>query len=113
MYNLPVHGKECVGCGICVDVCGPQAIAMRTKSARKIEGSRLTYLRLQSPGNRELATAEMGTFPYLRVPALCNGCARCVAECPVMALELHPASAPATIEKGHGRGFSLPWPNFF
>jgi ferredoxin len=88
MYSLRLHGKECVGCGICVDVCDPQAIAMRTKSARKIEGSRLTYLSLQSPGNLELAAVEMGTFPYLRHPALCDGCGRCVTECPISALEL-------------------------
>jgi ferredoxin len=88
MFSLRLNGKECVGCGICVDVCAPRAIEMRTKSPRRIEGSRLTYLRLESRHNRELATAEMGTYPYLRFAALCDGCARCVTECPISALEL-------------------------
>jgi ferredoxin len=108
MYSLRLHGKECIGCGICMDVCGPQAIAMRSKSVRKIEGSRMTYLRLESPGNRELAAAEMGTVPYLRFPALCNGCARCVTECPISALELQPS--PAKMETGRGEVFSSPRP---
>lgn len=88
MYSIRLNGKECFCCGVCVDVCARRAIAMRTKVTRRIEGSRLTYLRLQSSGNREVAMAEMGTFPYLRFPELCDGCALCATQCPVTALEL-------------------------
>ncbi len=88
MYSLRLNGRACICCGICMDVCGPRAIALRTKFARTIEGSRATYLLLQSLQNRELPPTPMGTFPYLRDAALCDGCCRCVTECPTMALEL-------------------------
>jgi ferredoxin len=88
MYSIQLNGKQCFCCGICLDVCARGAIAMRTKVTGRIEGNRLSYLRLRSPRNREVATAEMGTFPYLRFPELCDGCALCATQCPVTALEL-------------------------
>jgi ferredoxin len=88
MFSLRLTGRECISCGICMDVCAPKAISMRTKWPRTPEGSRLTYLHLQSDRNREVVTMAMGTFPYLALPALCDGCARCTAECPTQALEL-------------------------
>lgn len=36
----------------------------------------------------EQPAENMMTFPYLARPERCNGCADCVRECPVNALEL-------------------------
>ncbi len=88
MFSLRLAGKECISCGICMDVCRPKAIQMRTKWPRSPEGRRLTYLHLASSRNKEAPVAAMATLPYLAVPALCDGCAHCVAECPTTALEL-------------------------
>ena len=88
MFNLRLNAKACMSCGICMDVCAPRAIAMRTKSVRSVEGNHLTYLGLRSQANPEAATAALETFPYMRAAALCDGCRRCVAECPAAALEL-------------------------
>jgi ferredoxin len=88
MYKLKLNGRTCVSCGICMDVCQPDAIVMRTNTPRRIEGNVLSYLQLCSDGNCELPPAEMMTFPYLADPQLCDGCALCVTECPVDALEL-------------------------
>jgi len=50
----------------------------------------LTYLFLPSPGNPEIGMNELGKFPYLCHPALCDGCGLCVSECPTWALQLQP-----------------------
>lgn len=88
MFSLRLNAKDCISCGICMDVCALQAITMRVKWSRSIEGSRLTYLHLRSYSNNEVAPAPMGTFPYLSDPVRCDGCGRCVAECPTLALKL-------------------------
>lgn len=71
-----------------MDVCQPQAIAMRIDKSDHIEGNLLSYLELSSDGNDELPLGEMMTFPYLAAPQHCDGCKECVEECPVLALEL-------------------------
>jgi ferredoxin len=88
MFSLKLNGRHCISCGICMDVCRPRAIAMRTNRSRGVEGETLTYLDLRSASNVEPAPEPMMTFPYLAYPDLCDGCALCVNECPVVALEL-------------------------
>lgn len=88
MFQLKLDGQLCISCGICMDVCAPKAIAMRLHRAANAEGSARTYLFLQSSRNAERQPEKMMTFPYLAEPARCNGCAACVRECPVSALEL-------------------------
>ena len=88
MFSLKLNGKSCISCGICMDVCRPGAIAMRTNQPKGVEGKTLSYLSLRSPGNAEQMAEPMMTFPYLAYPDLCDGCALCVNECPTVALEL-------------------------
>ena len=88
MFSIRLNGRECISCGVCADVCMPRALALRTRWPKSVEGARLTYLALGSFRNREVPPVLMETFPYLSSPALCDGCARCVAECPTSALEL-------------------------
>jgi ferredoxin len=71
-----------------MDVCSPQAIAMRFDKSDNVEGNLLSYLLLHSDGEKELPPVEMMTFPYLVFPHLCDGCMLCVNECPVLALQL-------------------------
>lgn len=64
-----------------MDVCPLGVIAMHVTGIAGVEGSR----RLQENG---LAPGGMMTFPFLASPETCDGCARCVEECPVTALRL-------------------------
>ncbi|MGB9774102.1 MAG: ATP-binding protein [Bacteroidota bacterium] len=88
MFKLRLNAKHCISCGICMDVCSRRAIAMRINKSNNVEGEFLSYLLLHSDGEKELPPVEMMTFPYLAYPHLCDGCMRCVNECPVSALEL-------------------------
>lgn len=88
MFKLKLNAKNCISCGICMDVCTPGAIAMRTDFSRCAEGKNLTNLYLNSKDNVEKLPERMMTFPYLSHPQTCDECADCVNECPVAALEL-------------------------
>lgn len=88
MFKLRLNARHCISCGICMDVCQPRAITMRTNKSASVEGEFLCYLKLRPDGDEELLTGEMMTFPYLARPHLCDGCMLCVEECPVMAIEL-------------------------
>lgn len=88
MFKLKLHAKNCISCGICMDVCTPRAIAMGTNLSKSVEGSILSNLYLNTKGNDEKLPEKMMTFPYLACPQLCDGCANCVNECPVAALEI-------------------------
>lgn len=87
-YELRVEAKQCVCCGICMDVCQPGAMGMRRWNSRTVEGAHLSYLRLRTKRNPEIPPAGMMTFPYLARPERCDGCMDCVQECPVTALSL-------------------------
>lgn len=50
MYKLRLNAKLCVSCGICMDVCRPRAIAMRVNGTQNVEGSVLSYVRLDQRG---------------------------------------------------------------
>jgi Pyruvate/2-oxoacid:ferredoxin oxidoreductase delta subunit len=58
---------QCVGCGICADVCAYGAIDM----------------------TREMAYPSSG-------PSACVGCLLCMQQCPVDAIEVHEEPAPTT-----------------
>ena len=80
MYKLKL-GKGCISCGICMDICPPQAIDMRIHFGHTIEGRGLTYLDLNGFSNSDRAPMPMMTFPFMAHPDLCDGCTICVREC--------------------------------
>lgn len=88
MYQLRLNAKLCISCGICMDVCSPHVIRMRTNGLSGVEGDSLSYVILQLDGNHELPPQDMMTFPFLAFPDLCDGCGDCATECPVTALDL-------------------------
>ncbi len=88
MFRLRLNGRSCLSCGICMDVCLPGAIDMRGVEGAAIEGEMLSYVYLSMKSDREAVAAKMGTFPFMMRPDQCDGCLRCVVECPVDALRL-------------------------
>ena len=88
MFSLKLLAKNCISCGICMDVCDTKAIAMRTTWPKGPEGKVLTYRLLRSRDQEELSPVPMMTFPYLARPELCDGCEICVDQCPVNSLLL-------------------------
>lgn len=70
--------KDCISCGICMDVCLPGAINMRIHKGDTIEGF---Y-------NKSYLICRMMTFPYMANPDSCNMCMLCVEECPTTAMEI-------------------------
>jgi ferredoxin len=82
--QLKLNGRDCISCGICMDVCEVKAIEMRSKVTRRVEGNLMSYLLLKDPG---IPNTPM-TFPYLAYPENCDSCLLCVNQCPVQVLEL-------------------------
>lgn len=88
MYRLKLNAGECISCGICMDVCLPNAIDMRVNKGSTIEGTELVYLTLNTETNTELPPAKMMTFPFMCNGESCNGCMDCVKECPTSAIDI-------------------------
>jgi Pyruvate/2-oxoacid:ferredoxin oxidoreductase delta subunit len=88
MFKLRLEARQCLCCGICMDVCTPRAIAMRSYKKFGLEGPTLSYLVLNSGGNAELPPSVMSTFPYMAEADRCDGYMLCVSECPTSALDL-------------------------
>lgn len=81
MNKLKLIVKECISCGICMDVCVPGAINMRIHKGNTIEGNHLKYQELNDYN-------QMMTYPFMEKAELCDGCMICVNECPTSAIEL-------------------------
>ena len=88
MYKLKLSSKDCISCGICMDVCQPKAIDMRIHRGKTIEGVNLTYIEFDGSYNTDSVTEQMMTFPFMQNAGYCNGCMDCVNECPVHAIEI-------------------------
>jgi len=87
MVKLILRARDCISCGICMDVCAPGALEMRAFRRIGVEGA---------PRSASDPVAEMGTFPFLQDAGLCDGCLLCVEQCPVEALSLVRASGVET-----------------
>lgn len=87
MFGLRLSAKQCTSCGICMDVCPPRAISMRTKVPRTVEGDHIAIAYLDS-GPESVAIEGLMTFPWMSSPKRCDGCGLCVQQCPCLALEL-------------------------
>jgi ferredoxin len=74
MRTCRLDARQCISCGICLDVCLPGALDMRIWRGPAVEGR-----------TREPAAGAM-TFPYLSHPERCDGCLICMRECPTDAL---------------------------
>lgn len=88
MYKLKLNAKDCISCGICMDVCSLNAIDMRINKGKTIEGNNFIYLDLNGKTNKELPPEKMFTFPFMALPELCDGCMVCVKECPTYAIDI-------------------------
>jgi ferredoxin len=78
MFALRLNARACISCGICMDVCPPRAISMRTASRKCVEGACLALYRMGSFGQPRPEPALLMTFPYLAIPERCDGCGPCV-----------------------------------
>jgi ferredoxin len=88
MYKLKLSAKDCISCGICMDVCLPKAIAMRIHKGKTIEGVYLSCLELNGAKKKESVFEQMMTFPFMANVDNCDGCMDCVKECPTNAIEI-------------------------
>ncbi|MDP3683102.1 MAG: 4Fe-4S binding protein [Ignavibacteria bacterium] len=95
MYKLKLTAKECISCGICMDVCLPKAIDMRVHRGNNIEGNTLFYLALNGNSNQVQVSEQMMTFPFMVNAKLCDGCMECAEECPTNAIKI-------LFNSGHG-----------
>lgn len=86
--KLKLHAKDCLCCGICMDVCKPRAIEMKIAPEGSIAGTHLSYLTLDRKANREKPKEPWTSYPFLASPSACDECMKCILECPSSALEL-------------------------
>ncbi len=88
MFALRLNTRACISCGICMDVCAPRAIAMRTAGRKRVEGTCLVLQHMCTFGEPRLEDITFMTYPYLAIQEGCDGCSICVQQCPVSALKI-------------------------
>ena len=83
-YRIDIDSKNCINCGICMDVCPVEALDMS---------------RPQSPGV-EAGPGE-GPIPWLMERPIqvgeCVGCSICIRECPVSVMTLATVAGPTAL----------------
>jgi ferredoxin len=67
MFKLRLEARQCLCCGICMDVCLPRAIDMHSYRTRGVEGELLTYVMLDSRTNTEIPPTVMRHFHLWRM----------------------------------------------
>jgi len=88
-YRIDIDSKNCINCGICMDVCPVEALDMS---------------RPQSPGV-EAGPGE-GPIPWLMERPIqvgeCVGCSICIRECPVSVMTLATVTGPTPLAPRQG-----------
>jgi len=88
-YRIDIDSKNCINCGICMDVCPVEALDMS---------------RPQSPGV-EAGPGE-GPIPWLMERPIqvgeCVGCSICIRECPVSVMTLATVAGPTALAPRQG-----------
>lgn len=88
-YQIEIDHRDCINCGICMDVCPVQALDMS---------------RPQAPGTE--ATPGVGPIPWLMEHPIqvgeCVGCSICVTECPVAVITLATTTCPTPLAPRQG-----------
>lgn len=91
-YKFFSWGKECINCGICMDVCPVDTLDFRRPAVLGAEGSNF---------GRELKPDKsMHTFP--KQVAKCIGCRICEQECPVQIITIMKTKKEPKYEKIDG-----------
>jgi NADPH-dependent glutamate synthase beta subunit-like oxidoreductase/Pyruvate/2-oxoacid:ferredoxin oxidoreductase delta subunit len=88
-YRIEIDHRNCINCGICMDVCPVQAIDMTRPASPGIEAL---------PGGEPIP----GLMEHPIQVGECVGCSICVAECPVtvIRLETTPGLTPLASRQG-------------
>src|SRR6202142_3550871 len=88
-YRIDIDSRNCINCGICMDVCPVEALDMS---------------RPQSPGV-EAGPGE-GPIPWLMERPIqvgeCVGCSICIRECPVSVMTLATVAGPTALAPRQG-----------
>src|SRR5450759_5251101 len=88
-YRIDIDHKNCINCGICMDVCPVEALDMS---------------RPQSPGVE--AGPGQGPIPWLMERPIqvgeCVGCSICIRECPVSVMTLATVAGPTALAPRQG-----------
>jgi NADH-quinone oxidoreductase subunit F len=88
-YRIDIDSRNCINCGICMDVCPVEALDMS---------------RPQSPGVE--AGPGQGPIPWLMERPIqvgeCVGCSICIRECPVSVMTLATVAGPTPLAARQG-----------
>ena len=88
-YRIEIDHRNCINCGICMDVCPVQAIDMSRPASPGVEAA---------PGE--------GPIPWLMEHPIqvgeCVGCSICVDECPVNVISLETTSGSTSLAPRQG-----------
>src|SRR5450432_2862518 len=88
-YRIDIDSRNCINCGICMDVCPVEALDMSRPQSPGVEAG---------PGD--------GPIPWLMERPIqvgeCVGCSICVQECPVSVMTLSTVAGPTPLAPRQG-----------